>query len=221
MRNIILATSIIFIIGCNQDSIEKTKELNANNKNISVKLQPKRDKIAQKEIIKKIDNQHEKELIQINDKKEKDLAIIESKKAETLKKLELDSKKELANIELKKSQVDSNKTITIANIESNTKLELANKQNNFYKVVVILLVLVLLIWLILRYLSNLSKQKLEKELKLKELEHQAYLEDVRLKQENIAKMLDIISSKDSDKDVKKAISKLLERGKGNILENKR
>ena len=218
MRNIIFAISLMLFMACGKDSIEKTRELNANNKNLTVKIAPK--KVSQKEKIKELDNQQAKDLAEIKGKKEKDLAIIESQKLEKLKKLELNSKKDLANIELKKSQIESNKSIAITNIKSQTELKIKKEENSFYKVAVILLALVLVIWLIFKYLSVLAKKRSEQELKERELNHQAYIEDLKLKQQNISKMLDILSDKDSDKDVKKSISKLLERGKGNILERK-
>lgn len=218
MRNLIVLFTAVFVLGCNETSVEKTKDLNLNNPKISVLKTKQVD--SKDEIVLKLNNKSKLELERLKEGRVTKLATIDATKEQKLKELEIKSKKELANIELKKSIVDSNKTISVESIKSETELKIKEKESSFYKVAVIILALILIIWLIFKYLSLVAKRKHEEKLREKELQQEAYLEELKLKHQNISKMLDIIGDKNSDKDVKKAIAKLLDKGRGNILENK-
>ncbi len=218
MRNLIVVLLAVFISGCNETSVAKTKDLNSNNPKISVLKTKKVDN--KDERVLKLNNKNKLELEKLKEGSVTKLATIDASKEQRLKELEIKSKKELANIELKKSIVDSNKTLSIESIKSQTELKIKEKESSFYKVATIMLALILIVWLIFKYLSLIAKRKHEEKLREKELQQEVYLEDLKLKHQNISKMLDIIGDENSDKDVKKAIAKLLDKGRGNILENK-
>jgi hypothetical protein len=219
MQKVIFIILPIIFIGCNKDSVEETKRLNSNNPYIKVKKD--KQKTTQQERILKLNNTHNMKLEELKSKEAQNLAKLESQKEQKLKEMELKSKEELAKVELQKTKLESNKSITIANIEAKKEIKVKEEESSFKKIAIVIVGLILMFFAILKYLHSLSKRRHEVELKEKELQHEAYMQDIKSKHEHISKMLDIISDEKSDKEIKKSMTKLLERGKSNILEHKR
>ncbi len=232
-KYIFLLIPIIFI-ACNQDEIEKTKELNRNNIVLKKEIQNfKKSNIDTKdERILKLNNKKDLdleklkkdntlELAKVKNENATKLAKIEAQKEQKLKEIALKMTQEKLKTELQKTKLESNKSIVVAKIENSAKVKLKKEDSSFYKIAVVILAISLIIWAILRYLSILAKKRLEAEIKEKEQAHEAYIQELKLKHENINKMLDIISDEKSDKEIKKAITKILERGKGNLIEYKK
>ncbi len=230
MKRVILIFVIFIITACNQDSIEKTKELNINNSNLNIKkhitqvnqkeynpIKPNSIKEESQKRVLQNNNQNKLELEKLKEQNKKDLIILKNQNEQKLKELDLTNKKELANIELQKKISDNNRSITISQIENSTKAQVLEKQNETLKIVIILIAIVIIIWLILRYLNQLSKNKLEEATKEKELNNQIYLEELKIKHQSLNKMLDIINDENCDKDIKKSLTKVLENGK-NLLD---
>jgi hypothetical protein len=206
------------LVGCGKNSVEETKKLNSNNPLLKVKKSAL--KVSQKERLLELNNTHILKIEELKVKKELNLASIVAQKEQKLKELELQKETQIAKSMLQKAQVESNKTITVAKINSSKEVKLKEQDSSLYKVASIIVALILIFFAILKYLSTLSKRRQELELKERELQHQAYMEDIKSKHQHISKMLDIISDEKSDKEIKKSMTKLLERGKGNILEHK-
>jgi len=219
MQKMIFIILPIIFIGCNKESIEETKRLNSNNPYIKVKKDEQ--KVTQQEKILKLNNSHDIKLEELKAKEAKELAKLNAQKEQKIKEMELKSKEKLANLDLQKAKVDSNKSITIAQIEAKKELKIKEEESSFKKVAIVIIGLILIFLAILKYLSSLAKRRQEVELKEKELQHEAYMQDIKAKHEHISKMLDIISDEKSDKEIKKSMTKLLERGKSNLIEHKR
>lgn len=222
MRDILPIIVILLLTSCNQDSVNKAKQLNKNNPNIAHKSTINSDNsVSKEERVLKLNNNNTVVLKKIENQNSKDLATIDAKKEERLKELEVNSKRDLAQIEFKKAVVDSNKSVKIAKIESSKNVKIKEEESSFYKVAAVILALILIIWGIFRYLTILAKKRQEVELKEREYNHEEYMQELKLKHATVNKMLDIIADENSDKEIKKSLSKLLERGKGNIIEYKK
>jgi len=219
MQKVIFIVLPLIFIGCNKDSIEETKRLNSNNPYIKVKTDTQ--KVTQQEKMLKLKNTHDMKLEELKSKEAQNIAKLNAQKEQKLKEMELKSKEELAKVELQKAKLESNKSITIANIEAKKEIKVKEEESSFKKIAIVIIGLIILLLAILKYLHSLSKRRHEANLKEKELQHEAYMQDIKSKHEHISKMLDIISDEKSDKEIKKSMTKLLERGKSNILEHKR
>jgi len=219
VRRLIYLILPIIIIGCDKNSIEETKRLNSNNPYIKIK--DNTTKKSQKERILELNNNHNVKLEELKIQNAQTLAKIESQKEQKIKELELKTKQEVAKTELKKAQIESNKSITVANINSVKEINIKKEESSFKKIAIVIIGLILIFLAILKYLSVLSKRRQEVELKEKEQSHEAYMHDIKAKHDHISKMLDIISDEKSDKEIKKSLTKLLERGKSNIIEHKK
>ena len=231
MRKIILALIPFIFIGCNQEGVEKTKLLNSNNPYLKVKPQTLNSKFEQNSNTKANDISKEKEieltnahtikLEELKVKKEEALAKISAQKEQKLKEIEAKTKQELSKNRLKEAQIEQNRTITIAQIEAKNQLKVKKEESNLYKILGVLFALVIIFGIIFKFLNSLAKRRHEVLLKEKELEHQAYLQDMKAKHEHISKMLEIISDENSDKEIKKSLTKLLEGGKNNLIDYKK
>jgi len=209
--SIIILLPLIFL-GCN-NAVEKTKELNKKNiKTIS--------KDSHEERILKLNNQKEINLEKLKKDNSIQIAKIEAQKEQKLKEIELKIEEKKQQTSLVKAKLEANKSVEIANIQNASKVKIKQEENSLYQVAIIIISIVIAIFAILKYLSNQAKRKHEINLKEKEQQHQAYMQELKLKHENINKMLDILKDEKSDKELKKSITKLLEKGKGNFIEYK-
>ncbi len=229
MRIFIYIIIALSFASCGEDTVNKARELNKNNPNIKYKTDVTKESnlkkkikiekpvITQKERINSENNKYKLDLEKLKANNAESLAKIEAQKSKKLKEIELNKKIIEEKTALKKSEIESNKSIKIAKIKSQEAIEIKKEESLFYKIALIILFFILIFWIIFKYISLQSKKRQELVLKEKELNHQAYMEDLKSKHKHIDKMLDIISDEKSDKEIKKSMAKMLERGKNNLL----
>jgi len=214
MRQFFLFGLIIFIFSaCNNNDIEKTKEL---NKHLRVNKQTVQNTEAER--ILKMQYANKVELQKLKNQNREKLAQIYAQKEQRIKELEVQKTKTLAASKEKEYQIEANKSITLAQIQSHQKIATKKEESSLYKTVAIIAAIILLALLAFYFINKYAKRKQETYLKEQEMHYKAYLQDSKLRHENIGKMLDIIKDKNSDKEIKKEITKLLTYNKKNLLE---
>ena len=231
--NIIFSLLVaLYFSGCNSDSaVKQTQELNKNlmqkdgiktevskskkdiktlkNNNLENKEKIIQTKAKNQQELKKLEIQKETQLAKIDAQKDLKIKELETKSQITQKELETKAK-----VESTKEQTAQIKAKTQAQIEiektRQKAQEIAIKEHsNTIRNISIIVFLIIVIWIIARYIDRASKRRHEAELKRKELEKEAYIEEQKLKQKNIDKMLDIIKDSNHDPEVKKEVAKLL------------
>jgi len=222
MRYILLLLIAFIFTACDNQSIEKTKELNKNNKLLNTRsIKVKQNSTTQKEKLATMEDDTKVKLAQMNLKEQEKLAQIKAEKEQKIKELELAKAKEVEAQKTKQKIIEANNSLELAKINSKTVLAVKEKEVNLYKVFAIILLFIVFIWLIIRYLHGVSKRKHEALIKEQELNYEAYVTESKLKHENISKMLEIISDEKSDPAVKKEITKILTHNKNNLIEHKK
>ncbi len=238
MKYLIALSAFILFSACNQESIEKTKKLNATNpylapkagqnlqKNSSKpikneKVAIEKLKIQNKQNLATLTAKHQEELATLTAKHQEELAKIAAQKETKLKELELKKTQELTKAKLKTTQIEANKSIAIAALKKDALIAKTKEESSFKKSAIIIAAVLFVIFLFFYYFNKFSKRAHETRLKEQELQQQAYMEEMRLKQQNVAKMLEIISDEKSDKEIKKEMTKLLSYNKENLLEQKK
>ena len=229
MRAFLIFIITLFIFaGCNNSDIEKTKELNRN-------LLKQYPKTTQNENLNKSEKMNYSNKIELQKLQNKNLENLESIKAKNLEKIETiraQKEQKIKELEVKKVatealskekqlKIEANKSITLAQIASQKEISKAKEQSSFYKLTAIAIAIIALIWLLFYFLNKQSKRSHEAKLKEQELNFQAYMQESKLKHENLGKMLDIIKDENSDKEIKKEMTKLLSHNKKNLLEHKK
>ena len=257
MKELSLILISILFIGCNNDAVKQTQELNKNllpkkeyktvqkasqqpskseaekiialdyNKKIELektKVQSQKElttiQSQNKQKIKELEVQSQEKLAQIKANKEQKIKELETKAK--IKEKELEAKKLISKEEEKTKQIKAQNSakIEIAKEKENTKAIALKEHSSTLKTLSFILFFILAIWLLIRYLDKSSKRRHEAELKEKELQQQAYMEETKLKHESLNKMLDIISDPKHDPEVKKDVSKILSNSSKFLLENK-
>jgi len=221
MRFVLLFIIALLFTACENNSIEKTRELNANNPLLKHRVIEKKPKISQKEKLQKMAYDNKVELEKIKIRNLENLAKIEAQKEQKLKTLELEKAKAIEEQKTKQKLIDANSSKELAQIESQKVLKVKEKELSLYKIVAVIAFFAIIIWLIVHYLKTLAKQRHEAELKEKEYNFQAYTMELKQKHENISKMLDIISDKENDPNVKKEMAKILSHNKSSLIEHKK
>ncbi len=222
MRYILLLFIPLIFTACDNQSIERTKELNRNNKLLNTRsIKVKQNSTTEKEKLAKIEDDTKVKLAQMNLKEQEKLAQIKAQKEQKIKELELAKAKEVEAQKTKQKIIEANNSLELAKINSQTVVAVKAKEVNLYKVFAIILLFIVFIWLIIRYLNGVSKRKHEALIKEQELNYEAYVTESKLKHENISKMLEIISDEKSDPVIKKEISKILTHNKNNLIEYKK
>ncbi len=222
MRYILLLLIPLIFTACDNQSIERTKELNRNNKLLNTRsIKVKQNSTTQKAKLAKIEDDTKVKLAQMNLKEQEKLAQIKAEKEQKIKELELAKAKEVEAQKTKQKIIEANNSLELAKINSQTVVAVKAKEVNLYKVFAIILLFIVFIWLIIRYLHGVSKRKHEALIKEQELNYEAYVTESKLKHENISKMLEIISDEKSDPAIKKEISKILTHNKNNLIEYKK
>jgi len=228
MRAFFTFLAIVSIFsGCNNSDIEKTKEL---NKNLLKKSDTKVP--SQTENILKMDYSNKLELEKLKSKKEENLESIKAKNLEKIEQIKAQKEQKIKELELQKALseakakerqaiLEANKSITLAQIKSEVEITKTKEKSSFYKLAIIAIAVIILLWLLFYFFNKFAKRRHEAMLKEQELNYQAYVQESKLKHENLGKMLDIISDKESDKEIKKEMTKLLHHNKKNLLEHKR
>ena len=222
MRYILLLLIALIFSACNKQDIEKTKELNRNNRLLNTRSAiTKQENSTQKERLSKIKNETKVKLMQISLANQEKLELIKAQKEERRQEIELEKAKDLEAQKTKQKIIEANNSITLAKIDSQTVVAVKEKELSLYKVFAIILLFIVFIWLIIRYLHGISKRKHEALMKEKELNYEAYINDTKYKHENISKMLEIIGDVKSDPAIKKEIAKILTHNKNNLIEHKK
>jgi hypothetical protein len=232
MRAFLLFIVTLFIFaGCNNSDIEKTKELNRN----LLKKQPQtmqKEKLSKTENILKMNYSNKVELQKLKNQNIENLESIKAKNLEKIETIKAQKEQKLKELEVKKAatealskekqlKIEANKSITLAQIASQKEISKAKEQSSFYKLTAIAIAIIALSWLLFYFLNKQSKRSHEAKLKEQELNFQAYMQESKLKHENLGKMLDIIKDENSDKEIKKEMTKLLSHNKKNLLEHKK
>ncbi|HHD74589.1 MAG TPA: hypothetical protein ENL00_02015 [Nitratifractor sp.] len=220
MKALHILLTLLILTACSDDSVSKTQELNKNNPYLP-KLKEQKQLESPKERILKIEYKNRITLEEAKNRSKAQLAAINAKKEERVKELELQKVQQLAAEKTKQDAIEANKSFKIAKITQESALASKEKEISLYKVLAFLAMILLILWLILRYINQLSKRRHEAQLKEQEYNFEAYKQESQMKHENINKMLDIISSENSDPSVKKEITKILSHNKSNIIEHKK
>ena len=221
MRYILLLLIPLIFTACDKQSIERTKELNRNNKLLNTRsIKAKENSSSQKEQLAKEDETKIK-LAQMNLENAEKLEKIKAQKEQKIKELELAKAKEVEVQKTKQKIIEANNSLVLAKINSQTVVTVKEKEVSLYKVFAIILLFIVFVWLVIRYLHGVSKRKHEALIKEQELNYEAYVTESKLKHENISKMLEIISDEKSDPAVKKEITKILIHNKNNLIEHKK
>ncbi len=232
--NILLAFIIALIfLGCDSNSaVKQTQELNKNlMQKEGIKKEPMNQKkfneqksletkVQNQQTLKKLDIQKETQLAKINAQKDLKIKELETKAAITQKELETKTKIESAKELTKQIKAKTQAQIQIEQTRQKAQEIAIKEHSNTIRNISIIIFLIIVIWLIIRYIDRASKRRHEAELKRKELEKEAYIEEQRLKQKNIDKMLDIIKDNSHDPEIKKEIAKLLTFNSNRYLEDK-
>ena len=239
MKYLFIIAPLILFSACNEDSIKKTQELNAHNpylitptktqeKSKTQQTSNKNQKITLETL--KIQNQQnlatlkakqQEKLATLTAKHQEELAKIAAQKEAKLKELELKKAQELAQAKIKATQIEANKSVAIAALKKEALIAKTKEESSFKKSAIITAAVLFVIFLFFYYLNKFSKRSHDARLKEQELQQQAYIEEAKLKHQNIAKMLEIISDEKSDKEIKKEMAKLLSYNKKNLLEHKK
>ncbi|NOZ89800.1 MAG: hypothetical protein GXO60_00785 [Epsilonproteobacteria bacterium] len=204
------------------------KELSAMELENKHKLELAKLKATQE--IDKIKMEKDKEIAIAKLQNEKDMASSQNKVnlSEQLHKKEV----ELAKLRTKEKISDNDKKVAITQFSKEKEVELAklesekeltNKNMVYKKMIAIIVAGILFFTILVIYLIN--KRKRDNELKLheSELRHKEYMEASQQHNENIKKILEIITDENADKGIKKEMVKLLkEQGKNkNLIEYKK
>jgi len=203
----------LLFTGCNKSSIEETKRLNQNSQK-DINTQDNKTKALEIEYqnrinLENIKNQNTKDLTKLQLQKDIELAKIQADKEQRVKEIDSQIAKTTAISLNRQKEIEANASIRVATIESNTQIVTSQNRISLYKNIAIVSSIIFIIWLIFYYINKASKRRHEARLKEQELNHKAYIEETKLKHQNIEKMLEIIGDKDSDKEIKKDMSKLL------------
>jgi len=227
--NIIFSLLVaLYFSGCNSDSaVKQTQELNKNlmqkngvktevvntqklkNSNLENKKNTTQIKAKNQQELKKLEIQKETQLAKIDAQKDLKIKELETKSQITQKELETKAKLEISKEKTTQIKAKTQAQIEIEKTRQKAQEIAIKEHSNTIKNISIIIFLIVVIWLIIRYIDRASKRKHEAELRKKELEKEAYIEEQKLKQKNIDKMLDIIKDSNHDPEVKKEVAKLL------------
>ena len=253
MKELSLILISILFIGCNNDAVKQTQELNKNlapkkeqkamqkpsksqaEKIIALdynkKIELEKTKVQSKKELTAIENQNKQKIKELESQTQEKLAQIKANKEQKIKELETNAKIKQKELEAKTAitkeqqkteqlKAQSSAKVEIAKADSKSKELAVKEHSSTIKTISFIIFFIVAIWLLIRYLDKASKRRHEAQLKEKELQQQAYMEETKLKHESLNKMLDIISDPKHDAEVKKDVSKLLTNSSKFLLDNK-
>lgn len=224
MKAFFIVPTLLMLTACNSDNIEKTKALNKNNALLATgKTAPLaiHNTPTQKERVLKMEYQNRIALNKIENSNQQKLATINAQKEQKLKELDLEKQKAIALQKTQQKAIEANNSLALAKIKSSTLIQIKTKETSFYTVAAFIALALMLFWLLLRYINQQSKRRHEAHLKEQDLHYQAYMEESKMKHQNISKMLDIISDEKSDAGIKKEMAKILTYNKNSLIQHKR
>ena len=188
-------------------------------KGFELESELKKLEIEQKSVI--IANEKEIALAKIEQEKllAQKRAVSDQKKAE----LEAQNLKEieLAKLESQKAIALNEKEVALAELEVNR--EQKDKELELYKLIAAVVAGLVILILLIIYMIHRRNKKIQLQLHEDELMHQKYMEASKQHNENLKKMLDIVTDEKIDKGIKKDIVRLLkDQGKqSDLIEHKK
>ena len=222
MRYILLLIITLLITACNNENIQRTKELNKYNEFISSESKIKKiEHKSEKERILKMQNETKIKLEELNLQTKEKIEKLKAQNEQKIKEIELEKEKAIQSRISKETVIKEASSVEVAKINSKTQISVKEKEISMYKIFAIIFLIIVTIWLIIRYLQEVSKRRHAALMKEQELNYQVYLNDSNQKHENISKMLDILADKNGDSSIKKEIAKILTHNKNNLIEHKK
>ncbi len=227
MRKITL--SIVFFIltliasSCSSDEASKATlmkntnppiRFNPRTKSVKSNIENEKIKFVQTEAqtktkLAQIESDKLAKLKEIEAKKATEIARVRAQKAQKIKELEL---KQTLNTNESKVKIASTKAKAQIAIEKEKQSHMLLKQKEnlvFYRQLLIAAIILLFLLMIMIYLLYKHKQSLQLKLQKEKLKHEAYLLESKNHHERITKLLDIIANENTDKNIKKELTKLL------------
>jgi C4-dicarboxylate-specific signal transduction histidine kinase len=215
--------TILALAGCSAEHGDQARLINGTNPPLRYNPRTHTAKPKQtQEQIKLIRAQAEAKarLAQIESQKAAKLKEIEARKATEIARLESQKAQKVKELELKQT-LDTNKANTKMvstraqsdiDIEKAKQANLLAKQKQdllFYRQLTVVIVVFLLLLMVFLYLLYHRRHHLKLKLHEEELRHQAYLHESKQHHERVTKMLEIIAHENTDKNLKKELTKLL------------
>jgi len=181
----------------------------------------KKDTDEQKQKLIAMEYSKQLELEKVKSKNIEKIEEIKALKEQKIKELEFGMQKNIAAEKTKQKEIENRSSIEIAKIEQNSTIATSEQKTSVYMSAIFFAGVICIIWIILSYYRRVAAQEHERELKEKELEQELYMKEMEIKQQNLNKMFDIVSNKDSDPAVKAEIVKFLSNSNNqNIIEHK-
>jgi len=227
MKKFILINFMVFVTflvsGCNSDEASKARLMGSTNPPLRYNLQTKIKKVnkteekiklinaetAAKARLAEIEAKKEASLKEIERKKATEIARLEAQKAQKIKELELEQTRSTNAAKAKMEQTRSQTQIAIEKERQTNLLAKQKADLTFYRQLTMAIIAVILLLMLFVYLLYRHRQNLKLKLHEEELKHKAYLQESRQHHERVTKMLEIISSDNTDKNLKKELTKLL------------
>jgi len=199
--------SLIFLLGCQNNSNEKIRLMNEKKVNIKPYIYDKYDKSLENEK----DRQNSVALSNIKAKTKIEIAKIHAKNQALIAQLQAKTSKEVAD-------ADTKTKITTAQIDSTTKAE--GIKNNTY--IAIALIAVFAIALILFYLNSKKSRELKAKLHKEDLDKEILLHERELTEKRLHKMLELVGEGKLSTDTEQELIKSLTATPTNkIIEHKK
>jgi uncharacterized protein YxeA len=240
-RFIILIVATLFI-GCNEDGVRKTVELNRDNPYLPIKTNYSSGKIEDnnskkvplskeskigfeqnKTLLSKLELEmikleHKKSLEELKIKNIENLEKIKADREIKLKELEMEMEIKKALADKAKREAEVNSSVMIAKIESETAIKTEQERIFIYKTIAIMVVIIILIWLMFYYMNKASKRRHEAIIKEQELKFKMHSDETKV----LSRFLDILQDENSDKEIKREVIKLINNSRlnANALEHK-
>lgn len=215
--------------------MEQKKALMDNEQAIALATLEKEKAIAQEQVNleqKKVElealNQKEIELAKLASQKELSLHEKEMAKEKSLYEKEvalakLETQKTISENEqkLSESKVVNDQEIALAKLE--IEKEQKEKDLELYKIITAVVAGLVILILLIIYMMHRRNKKIELQLHEEELMQQKYMEASKQHNENLRKMLEIVTDEKTDKGIKKEIVRLLkDQGKqSDLIEHKK
>ncbi len=224
MKKMLFLVSTIFLFtACSTDGAEQARLM--DNVKPPLRFNPhqntkKISDIDEKIRLLKAQTDAKARLAEIELKKEERLKELETKKATMLAKLESEKTKTVKQLELQQAQSTNAAKTKMAETRAQADLAIEKeKQTNllsaqkedlaFYRQLTIAGVVLVLLLMLFVYLLYRHKQSIKFKLQEEKLKHEAYLLESKNHHERVTKLLDIIASDNTDKNIKKELTKLL------------
>jgi glutamate/tyrosine decarboxylase-like PLP-dependent enzyme len=236
MKYLFALFALLHLSGCNTDDAHKATLMPGAKPAIRYRAHPQAPNPTDEQIrLLKAQTDAKARLAEIEARKAEKLKQLEAQRTMTVAQYEAQKAQKIKALELEQTRNTNAAQTQIAKTKAQTKLAIEKERQStaiahqkeqiaFYRqlTVVVSILMVLLMGLI--YLLYRHRQTLKLKLHEEELRHQAYLEASRRHHEQVTKILDILTNDNTDKALRKELTKLL--GTQNnydtaLLENKK